>query len=158
MSTWIAFTGLRLELCLLNTTSHEVRHFFPDMHVEYYTWSPDGRYLAFSALPEPSTNGLYTLSLFEIESKTLQQVAQTRGRIIWSWSPDGRKLAFLDEQYGDASWVMAVEHGTKERLGVEPALPSGRGRVVSWTLPLTGEDGMLWGLPATEHRFRKVSE
>ncbi|HEV2656400.1 MAG TPA: hypothetical protein VGT82_15655, partial [Ktedonobacteraceae bacterium] len=121
MSTWIAFTDRRLELCLLNTTSRNVCHFFPDMRIEYYTWSPDGRYLAFSALPESSTNGLYTLSLFEIESKTLQQVTQTRGRMIWSWSPDGRKLVFLDEQYGDAPWVVAVEHGTKERLGAETA-------------------------------------
>jgi Tol biopolymer transport system component len=117
MSTWIAFTDLRLELCLLNTTSHEVSHFFPDMRVEYYNWSPDGRYLAFSVLPSPSTNGLYTLSLFE--SGTIQQVTQARGRFIWSWSPDGRKLAFTNEESRDEagkSWLMEVERGTRELL------------------------------------------
>jgi Tol biopolymer transport system component len=121
MSTWIAFTDLHLELCLLNTTTREERRFFPGMGVEYYTWSPDGRYLAFSAQSSPSTNGLYTLFLFEIESETLQQVAQTKGRMIWSWSPDGRKLAFLDKQYGDESWLIEVEHGTRERLAAESA-------------------------------------
>ena len=124
MSTWIAFTDLHLELCLLNTTSHEVRHFFPDMRVEYYNWSPDGRYLAFSVLPTPSTNGSYTLSLFESESKTIQQVAQARGRIIWSWSPDGRKLAFTLEKDRDESgklYIMEVERGTRELLVGEAA-------------------------------------
>lgn len=138
MSTWIAFTDISLELCLLNTTSREVCHFFPDMRVEYYTWSPDGRYLAFSALPSPSTNSLYTLFLFDSESKALQQVTQTRGRNIWSWSPDGRKLAFTAEKYGDEagkSYLMEVERGTRELLIEETAF-------AIWS----GESGELTGL------------
>lgn len=139
MSTWIAFTGLHRELSLLNLISHKVCHFFPDMPVEYYNWSPDGRYLAFSALPSPSTHGLYTLSLLESESQTIQQVAQSKGRILWSWSPDGRKLAFMDEQYGNESCVMEVERGTKEVLLAETAF-------AIWS----GESGELAGFWRTD--------
>ena len=143
MSTWIAFTDLRRELYLLNTISHEVSHFFPDMRVEYYNWSPDGRYLAFSVLPSPSTNGLYTLSLFDSESKTIQQVTQARERMIWNWSPDGRKLAFTLEKDRDESgklWMMEVESGTRELLTGETAF-------VIWSR----ESGELVGLWHDRH-------
>lgn len=148
MSTWIAFTDLSLELCLLNTTSHEVRHLFPDMRVEYYTWSPDGRYLAFSALPSAGTNGLYTLALFDSESETIQQVAQTRERSIWSWSPDGRKLVFTIERYRDEpgkSYLMEVERGTSELLVTETAF-------AIWS----GENGALVGLWHLRNEDRTV--
>jgi hypothetical protein len=86
---------------------------FPQLGEIYSpAWSPDGRYLAFSAL----AGGLSDLFLYDLETHQLRRLTNDPfGDLQPAWSPDGTHLAFAsdrftthldDLQYGDYQIVV----------------------------------------------------
>lgn len=60
------------------------------------TWSPDGRYIAFSA----QTGGVTDLFLFDLGSEQLEHLTDDPyGDLMPDWSPDGRSIAFVTERF-----------------------------------------------------------
>ncbi len=54
------------------------------------SWSPDGRYLAFTANPTGASVDLY---VFDAISQAVHQLTKSRGDIVWLlWSPDSRRI------------------------------------------------------------------
>ena len=60
------------------------------------TWSPDGRYIAFSA----QTGGVMDLYMFDLGSEQLEHLTDDPyGDLMPDWSPDGRSIAFVTERF-----------------------------------------------------------
>lgn len=90
-----------------------------------YSWSPDGRYLAFRA-HDKTTSGLYTVDVACLnERKTCDSQVQYLGSGDNPvWSPDGTKIAFEDkDDKGQAIFVMQSD-GT-ERTKVFSSIEGG---------------------------------
>jgi hypothetical protein len=89
----------RPTITILNVTSgddeREIR--IPELG-EIFTpaWSPDGRYLAFSALE----GGLSDLFLYDLEREQMRRLTNDAfGDLHPAWSPDGRTLAFASDRF-----------------------------------------------------------
>ncbi|HUL02905.1 MAG TPA: hypothetical protein VLV16_06710 [Gemmatimonadales bacterium] len=87
------------------------------------TWSPDGRYIAFSAL----ANGATDLFRYDLDTKTLDRLTDDAfGDFEPAWSPDGRQIAFVTDRfstkldrlsYGDYELALMDAHtGAMKRL------------------------------------------
>jgi Tol biopolymer transport system component len=60
------------------------------------TWSPDGRYIAFSALAGGQTD----IYAYDLGSKSLKQLTDDfYGDVHPAWSPDGRSIAFVTDRF-----------------------------------------------------------
>ncbi len=60
------------------------------------TWSPDGRYIAFSALE----GGLTDIFLYDLGSEELKKLTDDPFSDLYpAWSPDGRYIAFVTDRY-----------------------------------------------------------
>lgn len=60
------------------------------------TWSPDGRYIAFSAL----VGGLTDLYIYDLEAGSLRQMTNDAFADIHPvWSPDGQHIAFVTDRF-----------------------------------------------------------
>jgi hypothetical protein len=63
------------------------------------TWSPDGRYLAFSAL----VGGLADLFIYDLEAGSLRQMTNDAFADLHpAWSPDGQHIAFVTDRFSTA--------------------------------------------------------
>ncbi|MDI4634153.1 S9 family peptidase [Pelomonas sp. V22] len=92
------------------------------LHVEGFSWSPDGNQIAFSgsASPEPrhlATSDIYKLTLADDSVKAL--VAQNGPDSSPQWSPDGKQIAFVSSMGQTAFFarnqrvaVVSAEGGT----------------------------------------------
>jgi Tol biopolymer transport system component len=80
------------------------------------TWSPDGRYLAFSAI----TGGLTDLYIYDLQAGTLRKMTSDAFADLQpTWSPDGRSIAFVTDRF---SSPVEVAEGAAYRLAVlDPA-------------------------------------
>jgi Tol biopolymer transport system component len=60
------------------------------------TWSPDGRYIAFSALQ----GGLTDIFLFDLQTEELKKLTDDIYSDLYpTWSPDGRTIAFVTDRF-----------------------------------------------------------
>ena len=60
------------------------------------TWSPDGRYIAFSAL----VNGFTDLFRYDLQDSQLERLTNDAYADLEPvWSPDGRKIAFVTDRF-----------------------------------------------------------
>lgn len=97
------------------------------------SWSPDGKYLAFSSRPAPrQSNGIFLLSLETLETSQLTNApAGFLGDSTPAFSPDGKELAFVR---GASSrdvevYVMPAHGGEPRRLTFD----NRSGRSLAWT-------------------------
>jgi hypothetical protein len=94
-----ALSGGRPVLDVLDVATGAVRKEvpFPQLgEILHPAWSPDGRYVAFSAL----AGGLADLYLYDLETDSLRRLTNDSYTDLEpAWSPDGRKLAFVTDRF-----------------------------------------------------------
>jgi Tol biopolymer transport system component len=95
------------------------------------TWSPDGRWLAFTAWAmDPDDSGLWVARADGSEEHSLDAASRAHHNPVWS--PDGRWLAFssTDQGAGPGIWLAEVDTWTLTRPDLPPdAFP------VAWASP-----------------------
>jgi serine/threonine protein kinase/WD40 repeat protein len=124
------------------------------------SFSPDGRWIAFSSLRENSA-GIFVMGRRGESIRRLTNVGADP-----AWTPDGREIVYSTESGGDAEvrrvpselWAVNVDSGTRRRISeadaVQPRMsPDGR-FVAFWALPLdkghsqfSRSDRDVWVLP-----------
>lgn len=90
------------------------------------SFSPDGRYLAFSAVRDGPTD----IMLYDLETGALTNLTQSPARERYpAWSPDGQQLAFTSDRDGsDDLFVMRLDGSGLLNLTHSP----GRELLASW--------------------------
>jgi len=88
---------------------------------EYPLWSPDGRWISFSANPD----GNYDLFIMAADGSGVRRVTSSRrDEVEQAWAPDGKKLAYTEEvkrPFGKrySLWVKDLATDAVERLAPE---------------------------------------
>jgi WD40 repeat protein len=94
-----ALSGGRPVLDVLDVQTGAVQKEVPFAHlgeILHPAWSPDGRYIAFSAL----AGGLTDLYLYDFEADSLRRLTNDAyADLEPAWSPDGRKIAFVTDRF-----------------------------------------------------------
>jgi len=74
--------------------------------------SPDGRFIAFVAVPTPGSADRY-IYVMDADGQQMEPVVSTSGVRGWpKWTPDGRHIVFTEEHRNGAGlWSVAVENG-----------------------------------------------
>ena len=71
------------------------------------TWSPDGRYIAFSA----QVQGLSDLFIYDLIGNELRQLTNDAFADLQpAWSPDGRSIAFVTERFSSDLTLLSIGH------------------------------------------------
>ena len=113
-------------LFVLDLASKEVAALTPPSGaVVDFSWSPDGRRIAFASQPSPRIPDMYRTDLFtvDLETRTVRDLVRREGiDTTPRWSPDGRTIAFLSTD-GGTGWItnwylctVAAEGGTPLNL------------------------------------------
>jgi Tol biopolymer transport system component len=79
---------------------------FPEMgEILNPTWSPDGRYVAFSAL----IGGFSDLFIYDLETDQLRRITDDAyAEIQPAWSPDGRYIAFSTDRFSIDLTILSI--------------------------------------------------
>ncbi|MDZ7343225.1 MAG: basic secretory protein-like protein, partial [candidate division KSB1 bacterium] len=87
--------ALSLRQVKRNKLLREIR--FPQLgEIFHPTWSPDGRFIAFSALAE----GMVDLFLYDLQADSLRRLTQDLyAELQPAWSPDGKLIAFTTDRF-----------------------------------------------------------
>lgn len=86
---------------LLNLENGEIQNIFPDGGVASFTWSPDGKQIAFDGVVDGfSPSHIFMLNV-DNKNKKLKQLTQgnNQDEHDLDWSPDGTQIAYVYE-YG----------------------------------------------------------
>ncbi len=120
----IAFVRDGKELRVYETESKQERKLAdakmerpPFMNNRSFAWSPDGKWLAFSATSAKSFRNIYAVAASGGEAKQLSSLASVSGSSI-SWHPDGTYLLFQTN--------MRTESGQIARVDLIPRTPKFR--------------------------------
>lgn len=105
------------------------------------SWSPDGRYIAYSSLLQ---NGESVLAVLDATNGAVVNVLRTTFLISYFWSPDSSKIAYISPTFADTQGasVSLVQQNTPPRLtwSVFDVTTGANQRYASW-LP---SDEMLY--------------
>jgi hypothetical protein len=95
-----------------------------------FTWSPDGRYLAFTAIREGDSSSLY---VFDIDTGKIRRMEDGPGdiRAIY-WSPDGQWILFQENIMTEAPWLAPGSFWAVRIDGTELKQLPGPKKFVSW--------------------------
>ena len=104
------------------------------------TWSPDGRYIAFSAL----VNGFTDLFRYDLQDSQLERLTNDAYADLEPvWSPDGRKIAFVTDRFSTSlvnldpgNYRLALMDVTTGRIEPLPSFAEGKNIDPQW-----GPDG-----------------
>jgi len=105
-------------LSILNTENNEIEkeHVFPELgEILNPTWSPDGRYIAFSAL----AGGITDLFIYDLETDDVKRMMKDSFADLQpAWSPDGRNVAFVTDRFSTNLPLLSV--GNYEIALIDP--------------------------------------
>jgi Tol biopolymer transport system component len=89
-----------------NTGNKEKEFVFKELgEILNPTWSPDGRFVAFSALD----GGLSDIFLFDLETEELKKLTNDPFSDLYpSWSPDGRTIAFVTDRFSSDLSILNI--------------------------------------------------
>lgn len=102
---------------------------FPDLgEILNPTWSPDNRFIAFSALE----GGFSNLFIFDLEKKNLRKITNDPYAALQPvWSPEGKTIAFVTDRFSTNLSVLDIGHFELALLdpesGAVTELPSFKG-------------------------------
>ncbi|MGE0883239.1 MAG: DPP IV N-terminal domain-containing protein [Blastocatellales bacterium] len=120
----IAFVRDGRELRVYETESKQERKLAdakmerpPFINNRSFAWSPDGKWLAYSAVSNKSFRNIYAVSAAGGEARQISSLASVSGSSI-SWHPDGTYLLFQT--------VMRTESGQIARVDLIPRTPKFR--------------------------------
>lgn len=120
----IAFVRDGKELRVYETESKQERKLAdakmerpPFLNNRSFAWSPDSKWLAFSAVSNKSFRNIYAVSAAGGETRQISSLASVSGSSI-SWHPDGTSLLFQT--------VMRTESGQIARVDLIPRTPKFR--------------------------------
>lgn len=120
----IAFVRDGRELRVYETESKQERKLAdakmerpPFLNNRSFAWSPDGKWLAFSATSNKSFRNIYAIAVAGGEARQISSLASVSGNSI-SWHPDGTYLLFQT--------VMRTESGQIARVDLLPRTPKFR--------------------------------
>lgn len=69
------------------------------------TWSPDGRFIAFSALE----GGLTDIFIYDLGNGTLKKMTEDPYSDLYpAWSPDGRAIAFVTDRFSTGLSILSI--------------------------------------------------
>jgi Tol biopolymer transport system component len=69
------------------------------------TWSPDGRFIAFSAL----VGGLSDIFIYDLEEDKLERMTDDAFADLYpAWSPDGRYIAFVTDRFSTDLSILSI--------------------------------------------------
>ena len=106
--------------------------------------SPDGRYLAFTAVPNEGGQGMTTLWVQALDSPEAQEMPDTEGASLPFWSPTSDALGFFAEGH---LWTIGLSGGAPRSLVVAP-----QGRGGTWN-----RDGTIVFAPGRNGGLSRVS-
>ncbi|NIM91845.1 MAG: BamA/TamA family outer membrane protein [Candidatus Aminicenantes bacterium] len=85
-------------------TEKEVK--FPELgEILNPTWSPDGRFIAFSAV----VGGLTDIYIYDLETEELKNITDDSYSDLYPvWSPDGRAIAFVTDRFSTTLSILNI--------------------------------------------------
>lgn len=111
---WIAYYHDRDEIRLIDTETHEIRPFIESIFVagvhasSSFAWSPDSKWIAFTAGDDNYFFNLYVQNIDETEAKQISFLSHIGCRNVL-WSPDGKYVIFGTGQYRTESQIARVD-------------------------------------------------
>lgn len=97
-----------LQLFVLDLASGKTSRLTPDPSaVTDFSWSPDGKRIAFAAQPSPRIQDLYRTDIYlvDLETRVIRDLVKRPGIDTFPrFSPDGRQVAFLSTE-GKTEWI-----------------------------------------------------
>ena len=97
-----------LQLFVLDPASGETSRLTPDPSaVTDFSWSPDGKKIAFAAQPSPRIQDLFRTDIYtvDLETRVIRDLVKRPGIDTFPrFSPDGRQVAFLSTE-GKTEWI-----------------------------------------------------